>query len=99
MDMNNKITIGRGNDKRENYAKRVQFVDQDEKDYDGDENTLVLNVNEKSGKETGKPFYTEVVINGQKLITMVDMGSPVAIFAVNEIRRITKRKTFKLEGR
>ena len=49
--------MGRGNVKRESYAKRVQLVDQDECDYDGDEDTIVLNENGESEKEAGIPFY------------------------------------------
>ena len=64
---NNKVVMARQNDKSENYVKRIQLVDLEESDHDGDEDAMVLNVNEDSEKETRKPFYMDGFINEQKL--------------------------------
>ena len=45
--------------KRKTYAKPVQLVDQEESDYNGDEDSMVINVNEESEKETGKPYTSK----------------------------------------
>ena len=86
----------KASDSSEQTNRRVQFVDQDEKD---DENILVLNV---EGDENTKPYYMEGFINGKKFKTMIDSGSPVTIFVLNEIKQIMKRETLpvreKIEG-
>ena len=83
----------KASDSSEQTNRRVQLVDQDEKD---DENILVLNV---EGDENTKPYYMEGFI---KFKTMIDSGSPVTIFALNEIKQIMKRETLlvreKIEG-
>ena len=66
---------------------RVQLVDQEDED---DENIMVLNV---EGDENAKPYYMEGFINGNKFKTMIDSGSPVTIFALDEIKQIMKRET------
>ena len=88
-DKNGKNAIGRRNDKRDGFAKRVQMVDQDESDTD--EDTIVLKIDEEMGKKSAKPFYMEGFINRQPFKTMMDTGSPVTIFAVDEIRKIMKK--------
>ena len=84
-----KNAIGRRNDKRFGFAKRVQMVDQDESDTY--ENTMVLKIDDETEKESAKPFYMEGFINRQPFKTMIDTGSPVTIFAVDEIKKIMKR--------
>ena len=74
----------------EQTNRRVQLVDQDEED---DENIMVLNV---EGDENVKSYYMEGFINGNKFKTMIDSGSPVTIFALEETKQIMKRETLSL---
>ena len=78
----------KANGSSEQTNRRVQLVDQDEED---DENIMVLNV---EGDENTKPYYMEGFINGNRFKTMIDSGSPVTIFALDEIKQIMKRETF-----
>ena len=71
----------------EQTNRRVQLVDQEEED---DENIMVLNV---EGDENTNPYYMEGFISGNRFKTMIDSGSPVKIFAVDEIKQIMKRET------
>ena len=73
---------------RDQFNKRVQLVDQDEDDED-DESYMVLNV--EGEEENSKPLYMEGFINGNKFKTMIDSGSPVTIFALDELKSIMKR--------
>ena len=66
----------------------VQVVDQDDKD--DDENIMVLNVGIEN---TSDPYYLEGFIIGNKVRTMIDSGSPITIFALDEIKQIMKRET------
>ena len=52
---------------------------------------MVLDVNGESENEAGHLYYMERFLNGQRFKTMIDTGSPVTIFAVNEIKKIMKR--------
>ena len=52
---------------------------------------MVLNV---EGDENTKPYYMEGFINGNKFKTMIDSGTPVTIFALDEIKQIMKREAF-----
>ena len=52
---------------------------------------MVLNV---EGDENTKPYYMEGFINGNRFKTMIDSGSPVTIFALDEMKQIMKRETF-----
>ena len=70
----------------EQRNRRVQLVDQGKED---DGNIMILNV---EGDEK-KPDYMEGFINGNKFEIMIDSGSPVTIFALDEIKQITKRET------
>ena len=75
---------------REQFNKRVQLVDQDEEEVeDEDENYVVLNV--EGEEENLKPYYMEGFINGNRFKTMIDSGSPVTIFALDELKSIMKR--------
>ena len=68
--------------------KRVQLVDQDETDEE-DENYMVLNV--EGNVDKAEPFYMEGFINGNRFKAMIDTGSPVTIFALDDIKTIMKR--------
>ena len=50
----------------------------------------MLNVD--GGNNETKPYYTEGFINGNRFKTVIDTGSPVTNFALNEIKRIMKRE-------
>ena len=67
----------------EQINRRVRLVDQEEED---DDNFLVLNVDGQN--ENIKPYYMEGFINGNRFKTMIDSGSPVTIFALDEIKQI-----------
>ena len=45
------------------------------------------------GDENTKPYYMEGFITGNKFKTMIDSGSPVTIFALDEIKQIMKSET------
>ena len=51
---------------------------------------MVLNVERD---ENTKPYYMEGFINGNRFKTMIDSGSPVTIFALDEMKQIMKRET------
>ena len=51
---------------------------------------MVLNV--EGGNNGTKPYYMEGFINGNRFKTMIDTGSPVTIFSLDEIKRIIKRE-------
>ena len=72
----------------EQTNRRVQLVDQEDED---DGNIMVLNV---EGDENTKPYYMEGFINGNKFKTVIESGSPVTIFALDEVKQIMKRETF-----
>ena len=74
-----------GSGEQTNY--RVQLVDQKEdEDY---ESIMVLNVERN---EDLKSYYMEGLMNGNKFRTMIDSGSPITIFALDEIKQIMKRE-------
>ena len=50
-----------------------------------------LMLKEREHKKT-VPHYMEGWINGFRFKTMIDMGSPVPIFAVDETKKIFRRK-------
>ena len=77
----------KANGSSEQTNRRVLLVDQEDED---DENIMVLNV---EGDENTKSYYMEGFINGNKFKTMIDSGSPVTIFALDEIKQMIKRET------
>ena len=68
----------------------MQLVDQEKFGDNEDEDYMVLNV--KGGNNETKPYYMKGFINGNRFKTMIDTGSPVTIFALDEIKRIMKRE-------
>ena len=68
----------------------MQLVDQEEFGDDEDEDYMVLNV--EGGNNETKPYFMEGFINGNRFKTMIDTGSVVTIFALDEIKRIMKRE-------
>ena len=85
-----KITRPRNFDRKSQYAKRVQRVEYEE-DEDSDSDDLVLNI-ESEGTQKTTPYYMEGWINGFHFKMMIDTGSHVTIFAVDEIKKIMRRK-------
>ena len=79
--------------KFEQMGRRVQLVDQDDEDED-DGNYTVLNV--EGEEENSKPYFMEGFINGNRFKAMIDSGSPVTIFAIDELKRIMKRETLQV---
>ena len=75
----------------EQINRRVRLVDQEEED---DDNFLVLNIDGQS--ENIKPYYMEGFINGNRFKTMIDSGSPVTIFALDEIKQIMQREKLQV---
>ena len=65
-------------------------MDYYEEAQDSDSDEMVLNV-ESEGTNNIEPYYMEGWINGFRFKTMIDTGSPVTIFAINEIKRIMRR--------
>ena len=87
-DNTQQFAKSRSNGVRDQFNKRVQLVDQEEEDED-DENYMVLNV--EGDEENVKPYYMEGFINGNRFKAMIDSGSPVTIFALDELKSIMKR--------
>ena len=90
IDRLKKVAIPKNFDKKFNNARRVQRVDYYEKDQDSDSDEMLLNV-ETEGTNKSEPYYMEGWIIGFRFKTMIDTGSPVTIFAVDEIKRIMRR--------
>ena len=67
----------------------MQLVDQEKND-DEDEIYMVLIV--EGNDNNTKPYYMEGFINGNRFNTMIDTGSPVTIYALDEIKKIMKRE-------
>ena len=84
------ISMPKNFDRKFQNAKRVQRVDYFEEDQDSDSDEMVLNV-ESEGTYNSEPYYMEGWINGFRFKTMIDTGSPVTIFAIDEIKRIMHR--------
>ena len=78
------------NGKTRGFGNRVQLVDQKEFDEEDEDIYMVLNV--EGGSNEAKPFYLEGFFNGNRFKTMIDTGSPVTIFALDEIQTIMKRE-------
>ena len=93
-DNTQQIAKSRANGVRDQFNKRVQLVDQDEDDEEN-ENYMVLNL--EGEEEKSKPYYMEGFINGNRFKTMIDSGSQVTIFALDELKSIMKRD--KLQNR
>ena len=55
-----------------------------------DEKYIVLNV--EGNDSTTKPYYMEGSVNGNRFKTIVDTGSPVAIYVVDDIKEIKKKE-------
>ena len=72
----------------------MQRVDPEESGEEDDEDYMVLKVESES--ETAKPYYMEGFINGNKFKTMIDTGSPVTIFELDEIKQIMKREKLQV---
>ena len=70
-------------------GKRVMLVGQ-EGFGDEDDDYMVLNI--EGGNNEVKPYYMEEFIDGSRFKAMIDTGSPVTIFALDEIKRIMKRE-------
>ena len=80
-----KIAIPKNFDRKFQNAKRVQRVDYYEEDQDSDSDEMVLNI-QSERTNNSEPYYLEGWINGFRLKTMIDTGSPVTIFAIDEIK-------------
>ena len=87
-DTNRKITNTRG------FGKRVQTFDPEDSDEDEEDEYMVLKL--EADKDKTKPFYMEGFVNGNRFKAMIDTGSPVTIFAVDEVKRIMKRDKLQI---
>ena len=85
-----KIAIPKNFDRKFRNAKRVQRVDYYEEDKNSDSDELVLNV-ESEATNNSEPYYVDGWINGFRFKLMIDTGSPVTIFAIDEVKRIMRR--------
>ena len=74
----------------EELAKECKELiqDPDQSGEENDEDYVVLKMESES--ETSKPYYMEGLINGNKFKTIIDTGSPVTIFELDEIKQIMK---------
>ena len=90
-----KSAIPKNYDRKFQNAKNVQTVDCYEEDQHSDSDELVLNV-ESEGTHKNTPDYMEGWIIGFRFQTIIDTGSPVTIFAIDEIKRIMHRKDLQV---
>ena len=90
------IAIPKNFDSKSQNTKRVQKVDYYAEDQDSDSDELVFNVKSEGTQKT-TPYYMEGWINGFRFKTMIDTGSPVGIFAVDEINKIRRRKGLQVK--
>ena len=81
--------------KSRGLGNRGQLVDQDEFGEGDGEDYIVLNV--KGGNDDAKLYYMEGFIYGNSFRTMIDTGSPVTTFALDEFKKIIERKNFQCE--
>ena len=77
-DTNTKFGNSRG------MGNRVQRVDPEEFDENDGDEYMVLKV--EADKDQTKPYYMEGFINGNRFKAMIDTGSPVTIFALDEVK-------------
>ena len=77
------------------FSKRVHLVDQQVFEDEEDDDYMVLTV---GGKHEAKPYYMEGFINAIRLKAMIGTGSPVTIFALEEIERFMKREKQLIES-
>ena len=68
-----------------------------EDDQDSESDEMVLNV-ENEGTQKTTPYYMERGINGFRFKTMMDAGSLVTIFAVDEIKSIMRRDDLQISS-
>ena len=80
--------------KYEQTSKRVQLVDQEEEESDDDYTVLKI----EGENENTKPYFMEGFINGNRFEAMVDSGSPVTIFALDELKKIMKRDKLQVRN-
>ena len=66
-----------------------------EDDQDSDSEKMVQNV-ESEGIQKNTSYYMEGWINGFRFKIMIDTGSPVTIFAVDEIKCIMRRNNLQV---
>ena len=93
-DTNTKFGNSRGNGNTARSGNRVQRVDPEEIDEDDEDDYMVLKV--EADKDQTKPYYMEGFINGNRFKAMIDTGSPVTIFALDEVKRIMKRNELQV---
>ena len=80
--------------KYEQTSKRVQLVDQEEEESDDDYTVLKI----EGENENTKPYFMEGFINGNRFKAMIDSGSPVTIFALEELKKIMKRDKLQVRN-
>ena len=93
-DTNTKFGNSRGNGNTARSGNRVQRVDPEEIDEDDEDDYMVLKV--EADKDQTEPFFMEGFINGNRFKAMIDTGSPVTIFALDEVKRIMKRNELQV---
>ena len=71
---------------KKSIQKKLTKINEDE--------YMVLKV--EADKDQTKPFYMEGFINGNRFKAMIDTGSPVTIFALDEVKRIMKRNELQV---
>ena len=75
--------------RRRKFHARPHEEDEDE------EISVVLNV--ESEKENSKPYYMKGSKNGYRFKAIIDSGSPVTIFGVDELKSYMKRDQFQVQ--
>ena len=73
----------------------MQKVDYYEEDESSEEDMVVVKV-EGDEMRSASPYYMEGTINGNNFKTMIHTGSPVRIFAIDEILKNNKRREMQV---
>ena len=79
------------NDKGEQTGRRVHRLGYYKLDGVTEGKMMVLNV-ENAGNNSTKPYYMEGLINSFQIKTRIDTVFPVTIFALDEIKKVLRRK-------
>ena len=72
----------------------MQLVDLEEGDDEVEENYAVLKI--EGEEEHTNSFFKRWIINENRFETMIDSGSLVTIFALDEMKRTIKRETLQV---
>ena len=72
-------------------VRRVNMIEEEGEDTSEEDGQVVLHI--QGEEDTEKPYMMEGTIAGRPFKTMIDSGSPVTIFGVDELKRLLDVQT------